>query len=539
MNEERRKVSKSNFTRRDALKTIAVGAAGAAVLPKMLLAETTPKISFPSIISRRSGKKPNILLILAEGTPLSALSCYGSYRMQTPNIDRLASQGMKLENAFVTNALCTPSRATMITGKYSNMNQMPVNANDPREGQDYFFDNSQATFPKVLKENGYNVGVVGKWDLANIPAGADYWKITYGHGGPYYDDAWYEKPEDEAEAKNNPFGVRKVHKEYVTDLTTDMAIEFMSKYKEPFCMYYSTIAVHSNFEPPEKYKHIYDDVMFKEPGTFYDDYSNRSAAAREAHMRLEDMADSQFYDHIPEQRPKSLTDKQRKQWNYQRFMRDFAATLHAYDDNVGRLLKYLDDSGLSENTIVIFTSDHGFFLGEHGWFDKRFMYEEAVRVPWIIRYPGEVEAGSISEAMALNIDNAPTILDLAGLSIPSEMQGVSLRPIFEQKVPRDWQSEMYYHYYEMAPPHWVVPHYGIRTDRYSLINYYTINEWELFDRKYDPDEMNSLFEFGGYKLNPNYKDVVPGLVERLKQMRAKYKDTTGAPVKLWPTESYD
>lgn len=531
-------MSKKNLSRREALKKMAVGAAGAAILPKMLLAGAAPKIGFPNIISRRSGK-PNILFILAEGTPLGALSCYGSYRMQTPNIDRLASQGMKLDNAFVTNALCTPSRSTIITGTYSNVNGMPVNAPNPHVGQRYFFHNSQETFPKVLHENGYHTAVLGKWDLANIPAGADYWQITYGHGGPYYNDTWYEKPTDEAEARKNPFGVKRVHAEYVTDLTTDLAIDFMKKNKEPFCVYYSTIAAHSDFEPPKKYQNLYKDERLHEPSTFWDDYKNRSAAAKEAHMRIEDIADFQFYDHIPEERPKTLTDKQRKEWNYQKFIKGFRGTMKSLDDNIGRLLRFLDESGLAENTIVIYTTDHGFFLGEHGWFDKRFMYEEAIRVPWIIRYPGEIKPGSVAGAMALNIDIAPTVIDLAGLPIPEVMQGVSLRPIFEERVPSDWQNTMYYHYYEFAPPHFVAPHYGIRTDRYSLINYYTINEWELFDRKYDPDEMDSLFKMGGYELNPHYKDVVPGLVEELKRLRKKYKDTTGSPVKMFPFRVYD
>jgi arylsulfatase A-like enzyme len=534
-------MTRRKYTRREALKTMAVGAAGGVLLPKVILPEDKHKISFPNIISRRSDKKPNFLVILAEGTPLDAISCYGSHRMHTPNIDRLAKEGMKLENAFVTNALCSPSRATMLTGAYSNVNGMLGNAGDPSHGQyENLFNGTQPTIANVLKEHGYSTGIAGKWHLGSAPEGFDYWKVTYSPGAPYYDHAWYEKPEGkEKDNPENKFGVRRVHKEYATDLTTGMAINFMKNNKEPFCFILAPIAVHSNFEPPKKYQDLYENERFLEPGTFWDDYKNRSAAAKEAHMRLEDMADFQFYDHIPEERPKTLTEKQKKQWNYQVFIRNFAATLKSLDDNIGRVLNYLDESGLNENTIVIYTSDHGFFLGEHGWFDKRFMYEEAIRVPWMIRYPGEIKPGSVSNALGLNIDNAPTILDLAGIPAPKEMQGVSLKPIFEEKIPGDWQTTMYYHYYEWGPPHWVAPHYGIRTDRYTLINYYTINEWELFDRKFDPDEMDNLFKMGGYKIDQNYKDVVPGLVDQLKNLRSKYKDTTGEPVKMWPMKSYD
>jgi len=220
-------------------------------------------------------------------------------------------------------------------------------------------------------------------------------------------------------------------------------------------------------------------------------------------------------------------------------MRHFLATLKSQDDNVGRILDYLDKNGLAENTIVVFTGDHGFFLGEHGWFDKRFMYEEALRVPWMIRYPGMIKAGAKSAAQVAGIDNAPTILDLCSLPIPDDMQGKSLVPIFKEKNPEGWPTSLYYHYYEFAPPHWVLPHYGIRTDRYKLISYYTINEWELFDLEKDPDEMDNLLLMEGMKITPGYEDVVKDLVEKLKDIRSKFKDDTGNPVKFWPMNSYN
>jgi arylsulfatase A-like enzyme len=289
---------------------------------------------------------------------------------------------------------------------------------------------------------------------------------------------------------------------------------------------------HRPFQPPHKYEHIYDDVDFPEPGTFWDDYRFRSAAAREAHQRISD--DLKDFDS-----PKDYTRRQLQQWNYQRLMRRFLGTLKSQDDNIGRLLGYLDKSGLADNTIVVFTGDHGFFLGEHGWFDKRFMYEPALRIPWLIRYPGVVKPGSTTDSWVLSIDNAPSVLDMVGLSVPDDMQGRSVLPVIQGNTPSDWRKSMYYHYYEFGSPHWVLPNYGIRTERYKLISYYTINEWELFDLERDPDEMESLFIMEGMKPYPGYENVVNDLVNQLKDLRKKYKDTTGKPVKYWPRRSYN
>jgi arylsulfatase A-like enzyme len=220
-------------------------------------------------------------------------------------------------------------------------------------------------------------------------------------------------------------------------------------------------------------------------------------------------------------------------------MRHFLGTLKAQDDNIGRLLDYLDKSGLAENTIVVLTGDHGFFLGDHGWFDKRFMYEEALRVPWLIRYPGLIKPGSVSDSWVVNIDNAPTILDMAGIKIPDDMQGRSLLPVFRGKTPADWRHSMYYHYYEFAPPHWVLPCYGVRTERYKLIYYYTINEWELFDLQKDPDEMENLFVKEGMDIKPGYEGVLKDLLSQLAALREKYRDDTGSPLKFWPRQSYN
>lgn len=475
-------------------------------------------------------QKPNILWITGEGVPTSALSCYGSRLIQTPHIDRIANEGMRFDNSFCTNALCAPARATLLTGKYAHLNGMLSNPGESTgEANPPAFDASQETIARIFKRHGYQTGMVGKWHLPANPGevGFDYFVFKRGAGGPYYDPKGY--------LRNTSLGSNEIHEVsypgYITDNMTDLAIEGMQQFKQPFFMMMQFFNDHRPFDPPHKYEHIYDDVRIPEPGTFYDDYSLRAAPAREAKVRVAFMPD-----YSP---PAELTERQRQQWNYQKFMKHFLATLRSQDDNVGRLLDYLEKCGLAENTIVVYTTDHGFFLGDHGWFDKRFMYDQAIRVPWMIRYPGTITPGSVSKDWVVNIDDAPTALDLAGLPIPEDMQGRSLVPVLQGKTPSDWQKSMYYHYYEFGAEHWVLPHYGIRTERYKLISYYTVNEWELFDLEKDPDEMENLFEWSGYKVHPGYQAIADDLVAQLKELREKYKDTTGLPVKLWPTSSYD
>jgi arylsulfatase A-like enzyme len=391
------------------------------------------------------------------------------------------------------------------------------------------FDAGQETITKILKQNGYQTGMVGKWHLPVTPGevGIDYFVYKNGAGGPYYDPNGY--------LRNSTLGSTSVEKKsypgYITDNEIDFVIEGIEKFDKPFFMMYQPFSVHRPFDPPHKYEHLYDDVRIPEPGTFYDDYSLRSSAARDARMRIADMPD--FHP------PADLTERQRKQWNYQQFMRHFLATLRAQDEAIGRLLDYLDKSGLAQNTVVILTGDHGFFLGDHGWFDKRFMYEEAIRVPWLIRYPGVVTPGTVRKEWVVNVDNAPTVLDIAGIPVPEDMQGRSLMPVIQGHTPADWRTSMYYHSYEFASPHWVLPNYGIRTARYKLIYYYTINEWELFDLEKDPDEMESLFDPPGYRVHAGYETVMADMAKQLTQIRDQYKDTTGLPVKLWPAAAYD
>ncbi len=541
------------ITRKKALKQMGGLVLGVPSLLSSLAATSKkPENTFPNIITRRAtSKEPNVLWITSEGTPLSVLSCYqdnvwGDLRsglIDTPNICRIAQEGLRFQNSFCTNALCAPSRATLLTGKYSHENG--VLSNENINGSGYMagnsFNTSQTTFPKIFRGHGYQTALVGKWHLHSSkdpsqpanPGEAGFDKFTFklGAGTGYYTPEGYLE---------NPYPgsttiEKKSYQGYSTDIFTDLAIQNMKAFKsnnKPFLMMVQYFNDHRAFTPPLKYENLFKGKHIQEPSTFWDDYKRRSTAAEAARMRVEYMPD-----YNP---PKDLTGRQRKQYNYQEFLTRFLATYKAQDDNVGRLLDYLDQSGLADNTIVVYTSDHGFFLGDHGWLDKRFMYEQAIRVPWLIRYPGVIEKGSITDKWGINIDNAPTILDLANLPIPEDMQGQSLKSIIEGKAPDNWQNALYYHYYEFADGnHFVLPNYGVRTDRYKLINYYSENQWELFDLKKDPNEMDSLFNWYGYSVHPDYEKVAHDLVEELKQLREKYKDTTGRSVEMWPTKYYD
>jgi arylsulfatase A-like enzyme len=550
----------NNIDRREALKQMGGLALGGSTLFSSLASGSGKSSSpFPNIITSRPSEKPNILWITLEGVPISMLSSYQNTRwgdlrsnlVDTPNIDRIAQEGMQMQNSFCTNALCAPGRATILSGKYSHENGVTGNSNSNPSGHPSTnnFDVSQTTFPKVMRRHGYQTGHSGKWHLRqknNKPAnpakaGFDRFAFKKGAGTPYYEPSGY--------LQNPSMGSstieEKSYKGYNTDTFTDLAIQMMDQFDQPFLMMMQYFNDHRAFTPPHKYEDLYKGQRIPEPSTFWDDYKHRSTAAKEARMRIGYMPDWGAPDikgrsgSAADNVPKDMTLRQRKQYNYQRLMKHFMGTLKSMDDNIGRLLDYLDQNNLAEQTIVVITGDHGFFLGEHGWFDKRFMYEQSIRVPWMIRYPGMVEPGSISELMNINIDNAPTALDLANMPIPDDMQGRSLKPILQGKMPSDWRTSMYYHYYGFGGNHWVLPHYGIRTERYKLISYYTQNQWELFDLKRDSDEMESLFEWGGYDVYPGYDKVVHNLVDELKQLRKKYNDHTGQPVRLVPTRRYD
>ncbi|MHB1953503.1 MAG: sulfatase-like hydrolase/transferase [Sulfobacillus sp.] len=391
--------NKDGISRRDAIKQMGGVALGSTLLPPFLPGQAGPASRSPQHVSDR---KPNVLWITGEGVPVSALSCYGSKLIHTPNIDRIANEGMRFDNSFTTNALCAPSRATLLTGKYDHLNGMVSNPADTTAGMTSpTFDASQTTFPKIMKAHGYQTGMVGKWHLPANPGktGFDYFVYKNGAGGPYYNPNHY--------LRNSSLGSdvieEKSYPGYITDNVTDFVLEGIKQFTEPFLMMVQFFNDHRPWNPPHAFEHLYDNPRIPEPCTFWDDYSMRAAPAKEARMRIADMPD---FDP-----PADLTTRQRQQWNYQKFMAHFLGTLRSQDDNVGRILDYLDKSGLAENTIVVYTTDHGFFLGEHGWFDKRFMYEPSLRVPWMIRYPGKVRAGSVNADWVVNIDNAPTALD--------------------------------------------------------------------------------------------------------------------------------
>ncbi|HNS22662.1 MAG TPA: sulfatase [Sedimentisphaerales bacterium] len=471
--------------------------------------------------------RPNILFIMTDDHASHAMSCYGSKINQTPNLDRIASEGMRFTNSFCTNSICAPCRAVILTGKYSHLNGLIDN--------NVTFDGSQQTFPKLLRQAGYETAIIGKWHLKSDPTGFDYWNILPGQG-VYYNPVTIE------------MGQQKKHEGYVTDILTDYAIDWMKGRKEgkPFCLMFHHKAPHREWEPGPKYLTLYDDVEIPEPATLFDDNAGRGRAAKEQDMTIEKTLTRRDLKLVtpgkltPEQQAKwdaaygpkikafeeaNLQGKDLVRWKYQRYIKDYLRCIASVDDSVGRVLEYLDQSGLAQNTVVIYTSDQGFYLGDHGWFDKRFMYEISLRMPLLVRYPKEIRAGSVNSDIVLNLDFAETFLDWAGASVPADMQGRSLRPLLQGRTPSDWRTSMYYHYYEYPAVHSVKRHYGVRTERYKLIHFYNdIDEWELYDLQTDPDERQNVYN------DPKYAEIVTELKAELKRLRAQYNDTTGAPV---------
>jgi len=447
-------------------------------------------------------KHPNILFIMSDDHGAQAISAYGSRLIKTPNIDTIATEGMRLENCFVTNSICTPSRATILTGKYSHLNGVPVFNH---------IDNSQPMLQKYLRAGGYYTAIVGKWHLGagnrtteGKPTGFDYWNILPGQG-VYFDPVLIEN------------GERKKHSGYVTDIVTDLAINFLKSRPQdkPFFLMCHHKAPHRNWQPDEKHRMKFESVTVPEPETFNDDYATRSDAARMATMRVDRDLNENDLKMKP---PEGLSAEELKRWKYQRFMRDYLACVASVDDNVGRLLDWLDQNGLAQNTIVIYTSDQGFFLGEHNFFDKRFMYEESLRMPFLIRWPGRIKAGSVNNNIILNVDFAPTFLAAAGLATPSDMQGRSFLPLLEGKRVRDWRTSMYYRYYHPGD-HNVAAHYGIRTERYKLIYFNKLDQWELFDLKRGPYEIKNVYA------DPGYRGIVEGLKSELYRLKKQLNDT--------------
>jgi len=495
------------WTRREAVK--AMGAAGLAGLaPRWASAQSRPHSSGGGA-SGDPPQRPNIVFILTDDHTVRGLSCYGSELIDTPNLDRIADEGVRFDNAFVTNSLCAPSRASMLTGKYSHKHGVQENIFGDKEP----FDNTQMTFPKRLNEAGYTNLQVGKWHLENDPSGFDYWKRLPDQGR-YNDPVFLEKPTDGGEPN------RVQDSGYVTDIIARDTIEAIERHRGdgPFCMLSWHKATHRGWVPADRHDDFLADAPIPPPATFNDDYHSRASPATHAEMSIANMPD------WSDEQPDDLSETERKHWNYQRYMKDYLRTVKALDEGVGELLDYLDETGLAEDTMVVYASDQGMFIGEHGYYDKRFMYEESIRFPFLVRYPPMVEPGTVEDRVVRNIDFAPTFLDIAGVDVPDDVQGRSLRPLLEQDEMSDWDEPLYYHYYEYPGPHRARPHYGVRTDRYKLIFYYTVDEWELFDLERDPNEIQNVYDA------PRYGDVQEDLKAELRALRDRYDDTTGTDV---------
>jgi arylsulfatase A-like enzyme len=489
-----------------------------------------------------SGQRPNIIFIFTDDHASHAISAYGSKINTTPNLDRLAAQGMLFRNAFCTNSICAPSRAVILTGKHSHLNGVIDNR--------VAFDGAQQTFPKLLQNAAYQTAMIGKWHLKSDPTGFDYWQVLPGQG--HYYNPEFKTPEGQVKVTG-----------YVTDIVTDLALDWLKTGRDadkPFMMMYQHKAPHREWAPGPNHLTMYDDVTLPEPPTLFDDYANRTSAAKQQEMTLSDHMHlgydlkvppspddereyqmwKRIHDRLNDQqrdawdaaygpkneafRKANLTGQDLVRWKYQRYVKDYLRCIASVDDNIGRLLDYLDQSGLAKNTIVIYSSDQGFYLGDHGWFDKRWMYEESLRMPLIVRWPGVTKPGSENKDLVQNLDFAETFLDIAGVKQPADMQGHSIVPLLKGKTPDDWRESIYYHYYEFPGAHMVARHYGVRTDRHKLIHYYEINEWELFDLENDPDELKSVYD------DPANAGLIKRLKTELTRLQAQYGDIHPAPL---------
>ncbi len=437
--------------------------------------------------------RKNILFIMADDHSAQYLGCYGNTFIKTPHLDRLALEGARFENAFCTNSLCAPGRASILTGMYSHVHGVRGNS-EAKDSLEYMTQGI-ATFPQLLQQAGYRTGIVGKWHLTDPPRGFDYSCVLPGQG-VYVDPILHEN------------GEAKQFNGHVTDVTTDLALKFLADPSDkPWCLLYQHKAPHRPFQPPARLAKRFDGFEIPYPQSFNDDYSGRKIAREAEDMRIEVSLAKDY----PEM-PSKLSGPERKRWLFQRFAKGYCAGIEAIDENLGRVLKHLDEHNLTEETLIIYTSDNGFFVGEHGWYDKRFMYEPSMRIPLIVRWPTAPKA-RLPEQLAANIDIAPTILDYAGVSAPEEVQGKSLRGIVHGGQQTLWRRAVYYTYYENSwalrgkdaaamsdptfryfTPHRIGPHRGIRTETHKLIHYYTErNYYELFDLRKDPQELNNLY----------------------------------------------
>ncbi len=488
-----------------------------------------------------SQHKPyNIVYIMTDDHTAQMMSCYDKRHISTPNLDRIANDGVKFVNSFVANSLSGPSRACMLTGKHSHANGFPDNSGKP-------FDGSQPTFPKYLQKAGYQTAIFGKWHLHTYPTGFDIWEILPGQGD-YYNPDFILQTGDTIQRHG-----------YLTNIITDRAIDWMENRRDkqkPFCLLIHHKAIHRNWMADTCDLELYEDRTFALPDNFYDDYSNRQAA-KEQEMSIASPHDMDIvydckmiypgvdtrlranYEYFlsrmdPEQRARwdahynpiidkfyadKLTGDSLSEWKYQRYMRDYAKTVASLDRNVGRVLDYLEANNMLDSTLVVYTSDQGFYMGEHGWFDKRFMYEESLNTPLIMHLPEGLDArGDITE-MVQNIDYGPTFLDIAGVKTPEDMHGVSFLPLLKGEHPDNWRKSIYYHFYEYPAEHMVKRHYGVRTDRYKLMHFYNdIDIWELYDLENDPSEMHNIYG------QPGTEEITKQMRRILREAQEQYND---------------
>ncbi len=493
--------------------------------------------------------RPNILYIMSDDHDANAISAYNQTYIKTPNIDRIAKEGIQFNRSFVGNSLCGPARATLLTGLHSHKNGFIDNNSR--------FDGTQMTMPKLMQQAGYQTAVIGKWHLVSYPTGFDYWKVIPGQGVYYEPQIIGMK------------GDTSVYHGYTTDIITNEAIQWMQNKRDtskPFMMLLHHKAPHRNFLPPLKYIEQFHTQTFPEPASLYTDTAGRGSAWRLQTMSIlpdmllssdlkvdpqylmdipwlkPDAAEIKYYHQIMNRIPAKEREKIKEiykergliieklrpkgkellKWKYQWYMQDYLATVASVDENVGRVLDYLDQSGLSKNTLVVYTSDQGFFLGQNGWFDKRWMYDISMRSPLMARWPGHIAPNTKSNEMVQNIDYAPTLLDVAGISIPSNMHGISLKPILTASSKSLSRKSLYYHFYEYKGAHTVLAHVGVRTDKYKLIYFYSVNEWQLFDLQKDPAELSNLIN------NKSYQSIFTDLKKELIRLRDVYDDHEAA-----------
>ncbi len=495
-------------------------------------------------------KRPNILFIFSDDHAPHAIGAYGGIYKDlnpTPNIDKLARDGVLFKNSFCTNSICGPSRAVIQTGKHSHINGFMHNGNN--------FDGSQQTFPKLLQKAGYQTAMIGKWHLKSKPQGFDHWRVLPGQG-EYYNPRFI-----------TPKG-RETQEGYCTDLVTEDALNWLKNGRDkekPFMLMCQHKAPHRCWMPALRHLDLYADVTIPEPDTLFDKAEDNASPARWQEMEIDrhmhmvydlfGAPDSGFdpngpgrFDRsgfrnmqrmTPEQlkkwhaafdprneafRKANLKGKELVRWKYQRYMKNYLRCVKGVDESVGKLTEYLKEAGLEDNTVVVYSSDQGFYLGDHGWYDKRWMYEESLKMPLVIKWPGVTKPGTVNEHLVQNLDYAETFLEIAGAEIPADMQGRSLKPLLEGKSP-EWRDAIYYHYYEYPSVHMVARHHGVRTDRYKLMRFYQFDEWEFYDLKNDPDELKNEYN------NPEYAKTIASLKVKLQELQKEYKDDSDTSVK--------